>query len=521
MDFFRTWIVPPLVGAVIGYFTNWLAIKMLFRPLKPVYLGRFRLPFTPGILPAERARLSESVGETVSTELLSADVFRSRLADESLRAKIEEAIASILGTFLDRPASPVLRSLGSGTAGSTTGSVGETAIEAGVPAVSDPARLLSASLERILASEEFRASLALASRKAAEELASAPLGDLLSVERFRSAVDAWIMSLGKEGPASRTDDLADRLAGLFGASADPLFSRRALEPIVELGSRTLYAAALPIIGKFLDSPELRAELEASGMGVVRAAIGRLTPVQRIIVGVASYEKTLQDSMPETVADLANSALLMLEKPETRERILASALAQLRAGREGKDGDREFLPRDQVRAALRGFISETAAEGGDFSERLGRKYETLAGRRIGDLVPGLPAALEGRTVDFLTPSPLGKAALGRGVAAFLSAYADSLEGLSVGQVLGIEGETMRLLAATLAGGVTRTLASQAERLVDALDVQSMVVDRLNALEMGEVERLILKVVDKELAWITILGGVLGGLIGIIQSLISLL
>ncbi|HCO48040.1 MAG TPA: hypothetical protein DIT55_00785, partial [Spirochaetaceae bacterium] len=79
MDFFKTWIMPPLVGAVIGYFTNWLAIKMLFRPLRPVHVGRFKLPFTPGILPRERLRLSESVGDTVSRELLSPEVFKARL----------------------------------------------------------------------------------------------------------------------------------------------------------------------------------------------------------------------------------------------------------------------------------------------------------------------------------------------------------------------------------------------------------------------------------------------------------
>ena len=43
--------VPPLVGALIGFITNVLAIKMLFRPLRPHYLFGLRIPFTPGILP--------------------------------------------------------------------------------------------------------------------------------------------------------------------------------------------------------------------------------------------------------------------------------------------------------------------------------------------------------------------------------------------------------------------------------------------------------------------------------------
>jgi hypothetical protein len=513
MEFFRTWIVPPLVGAVIGYFTNWLAIKMLFRPLKPIYLGRFKLPFTPGILPAERARLSESVGETVSTELLSAEVFRSRLADEGLRSKVEEAIASILGTFLDRPASSLLRSLGSEGAGEETGEGTGKA---------DPAAILHASLGGLLASQEFRAALAVASRKAAEELAEARLGELLPVDRFKAEVAAYVQGLGEDEQRTRIGDLAEKLVGLMGSPADPLFPARALAPFVELGTRSLYEAVLPIVEKFLASPELRAGLEASGMDVVRAAIGRLTPVQRIIVGVASYEKTLGETMPETVADLTRAAVVMLRKPETQERVLASILEHLQAGRAEKSGEtRPIFPMEGFKAALRAFLSETAAAGGEFSEQLGRRYESLAEKRVEDLLPGLPAALERRIADFLVPSSLGKAAVGRGVSAFLSVYADSLEGRSIGEVLGIGSESRKRLASALAGSVTKALASQAERLVEALDVQSMVVDRLNALEMAEVEHLILKVVDQELNWITILGGVLGAVIGIIQSLISLL
>ena len=39
----------PLIGAVIGYFTNYLAVKMLFRPLHPVKIGNWTLPFTPAL----------------------------------------------------------------------------------------------------------------------------------------------------------------------------------------------------------------------------------------------------------------------------------------------------------------------------------------------------------------------------------------------------------------------------------------------------------------------------------------
>ena len=50
-------ILPIVVGAVIGYFTNFLAIKMMFRPRHEVRIGKFQLPFTPGIIPKNQKRM--------------------------------------------------------------------------------------------------------------------------------------------------------------------------------------------------------------------------------------------------------------------------------------------------------------------------------------------------------------------------------------------------------------------------------------------------------------------------------
>ncbi|MDR2178363.1 MAG: DUF445 family protein [Treponema sp.] len=86
-------IVPPLAGALIGFVTNVLAIKMLFRPLKPCYMFGIRIPFTPGILPRERARLAQSIGAMVERELLTPEILRERLAGAELREKVRQALS--------------------------------------------------------------------------------------------------------------------------------------------------------------------------------------------------------------------------------------------------------------------------------------------------------------------------------------------------------------------------------------------------------------------------------------------
>jgi len=99
------WVLPPLVGAIIGYVTNLVAIKMLFRPLREIRLFGLRLPFTPGILPRERAKLAESIGDMVQRELLTAGVLRERLAKTEVRENIGAAIGSYTTGMLQRPVS--------------------------------------------------------------------------------------------------------------------------------------------------------------------------------------------------------------------------------------------------------------------------------------------------------------------------------------------------------------------------------------------------------------------------------
>ena len=55
----------PVVGAVIGYITNYIAIKMLFRPLEAKYVFGIHIPFTPGIIPRRQKQLAIALGTTV------------------------------------------------------------------------------------------------------------------------------------------------------------------------------------------------------------------------------------------------------------------------------------------------------------------------------------------------------------------------------------------------------------------------------------------------------------------------
>ena len=118
------WLIPPVVGALIGYITNAFAIKMLFRPLKEIRISGFRLPFTPGILPRQRHKLADSIGRMVERELLTPGVIRERLARTEVRENIENALGSYTKQTLDEPLSTYVKS-GNGTSTGISGHVNE------------------------------------------------------------------------------------------------------------------------------------------------------------------------------------------------------------------------------------------------------------------------------------------------------------------------------------------------------------------------------------------------------------
>ncbi|MFO8043821.1 MAG: DUF445 family protein [Alkalispirochaeta sp.] len=83
------WILPPLLGAVIGYLTNALAIRMLFRPLRAWTVLGIPIPLTPGIIPRRRGELAGNIATMVAKELLTTEVFATRFEAEGFGRSLQ------------------------------------------------------------------------------------------------------------------------------------------------------------------------------------------------------------------------------------------------------------------------------------------------------------------------------------------------------------------------------------------------------------------------------------------------
>lgn len=86
-------LVSVVIGALIGWITNYIAIKMLFRPYKEVNLIFFKIQ---GLIPKRKNEIGEGIADTIDKELLSIKDIIGQLNDEEFFKKLEALIDSVM-----------------------------------------------------------------------------------------------------------------------------------------------------------------------------------------------------------------------------------------------------------------------------------------------------------------------------------------------------------------------------------------------------------------------------------------
>lgn len=87
---FSQYLLPPVIGAIIGWFTNKVAIWMLFNPKKEKRVFGLRVPFTPGLIPRDQILIAKSLGTMIEEKLINSEEIDIRITKEEINGKIKE-----------------------------------------------------------------------------------------------------------------------------------------------------------------------------------------------------------------------------------------------------------------------------------------------------------------------------------------------------------------------------------------------------------------------------------------------
>jgi len=558
MDFFKAWILPPLVGAIIGYFTNWLAIKMLFRPYKTIRFAGVPLPFTPGLLPREKDKLAISLGETVSKELLTPDVITQRIRSPAIRQTIMRAIKSALTAFLNQNAeqlfsqiressqeaakdgepSVLLLDSNSRELEGKAQSLDRITIDSEVSAFQ---RNIVEALQHLVERKNIQSSIEGMFAEFLNRLGRLTFKELVSKEQFiasvlkaSSTLETRILSESyREQSFQSSISKSSNLNPLLKAAID-LPPDATVMALSDALVPQAYSWFLDYIDDFFHSKGFRARLETEAKAFVKRALDRLGPIQRLFISIAGYDAKIAQAMPETIEDLIQTIERILKDPSTPKSI-SDALYKAVLSWRSKDEtgttktDEEIYQHanDSIGSKNRAILEQVVLSLKDSPEELRQRaeavYESLSDLEFIEIL-GIQAnteAISGFVFSIIVPATqISNMSASNTIGAiFVEILKDATKGKTFADILKIQDCEIERLSASLTDGFLELIQARISILIDAFDITSMVSERIDSLDMKEVERIVLQVVKKELAWITWLGGILGGMIGFIQSIIS--
>ncbi len=483
----QVFIISPLVGSVIGYFTNWLAIKMLFRPLTEKKIFGIRIPLTPGVIPRRRNKLAESIGSTVGSKLLTPDAFRQLLQGPEIQAKVKKFIRCQLKKLeLEE-------------------------------------RSIKEIVKEIMAEQEQRQNLKTETKQLIEQLienllAESNLSNLLqklftqldqesienyfasaSYQQFRDELLAKLNSEMGKNLVVRGLKLARAKAKVsdqtLGEILPDLVVKKLKEWIAEQEPKLVAQ-----LEKVLKSPAMKDRLNQK----VENFLGN-TPLLGMLGG---FKSNLIDKFINLLIDFLqedeNRAEIRRQLDKFVDSLLATPLKELA----GKITDEDVLQTAQVvvdyltEARLQSLLAALEQE---LAAQLGN------GEQNHQLVKKLTSQLSSQSY-FLTAQASGiiysglETLVQQPLANYFTEVSDSrLNRLETGLVIAIE----------------YILEHQFGDVLANLDFEQMVIDKINSFDVLEVEGLLLDVIETELNAITWFGAGLGFVMGLITPVISLL
>ncbi len=515
------WLMPPLLGALIGYVTNYIAIRMLFRPLHPWRLFGLRLPLTPGIIPAKRGELAQRMGQMVGSHLLTADDVRQALEKPAFNRELKGAVNDKLKSFLDRELGP-LETLVPDNYQRRFRELVTTMRAKAVMAVTG-----------YLDSDAFETQLRNFIREKGDALLARDLESFLTPARYQevqSHLDTRLTTiLHAPETASNVERFVDeRLERLLQSDR----SLRDLLPgdLVEVLLQQVEREVPPLLERFgglLYDPDFRQRLVERARQGIDAFLDSLGGLAGLLSGFVNLDQ-IYNRIPEFLDKAGEEISHWLREDKTQQQV-AVMLRERLEGILDKPLSRflEKAPYEKVAGARR-FLSERSVE----AIQSRRTAEVLLGfaekglQRIKDrsfrslLDQNLPAEGVNRMQDELGDQLLKLARSSEAATAIDAVIKDKLEDWLFQCPLGrlserLPTDVLEELEEGLYRQVGEVLQKEVPPLIETLNISRMVEEKVNQLDILQVEDLLMGIMKEQFKYINLFGAVLGFLIGLIN------
>ncbi|NIA19124.1 MAG: DUF445 family protein [Xanthomonadaceae bacterium] len=517
-------LAPPMVGAVIGYFTNYLAIKMLFRPLEQKRIFGIPLPMTPGIIPAKRKELATNIGRMIGDHLLTSDVIVSRLQRRDFQDVLYLAIARRFQTVFEQDLGPLT-------------SLFPAEFDQDVERLTDRSRhYLYGLVGQLVEDEALDTLVADFLQQVGEQACTANLSSVVTVESYasfrlqlRDILGAWLQSAAVQ----------DRLAREF----DQLFSRllassKPLSQVVPADLRDLLISQLQqelpglmdSLSRLLYDPNIRRQIKERIHQAIDSYVSKMGFWKKLLASWALQEDVLARKIDDLVDAAGEDVAAALQKPGVQNKVMELIIERLDSFLQIPVNELARKVSYQKLAGMRDYIKgklllllvrqETADRCFSLFEQVLMSINNVPFSRLAAAV-GLGALpdviIEQARNKFLLVmrSKQLKRKFANSLHAVLSHY---LHEVPIGRI------SLKVPYELLERGIVFThrkainlMETELPHLTASIDIPAMVEERINDLPVLQVEALLMDIMKEHFTYINIFGGVLGALIGGFQVL----
>ena len=525
---YLVYAAPPLVGAFIGYLTNRIAIRMLFRPLKKWSIGPIRIPMTPGVIPAKRHEFATNIATMVGEHLLTGeelnkallkkpfqthlyDVIHTRLShiNQLDMGSINNIIPDTYRNYLDIGLKTGIYRLKSLIRQNIGSDIGEQAIE----------KLVDRWLDGIL-------------QRRIHEIVS-----LNDAELIFSRLESLISEILEDA------DLLPVLTSIIStALIDVVNEKKTLNDLLPLQIqetvintvRDQAPFLLEKASEILKEPEIREKIiDAIKQGVEEMVDG-MGPMSTMVKGFLDMDlvdRTIREYLEkheDNIGDfLLNDAIHYRVRAGLGERVnllLAQPLTELfdtsdrrkihELAAEMAESIENVLRVEQIRDRIGTAVREI------IENEYQRNNTTVAEafKRFGgvDSVDSIHTAVKKEIISLLeSPS----------FAAFLDGAVDTFCLYLVNRPIGklsylIPSTVVDSVAQSLTRKTTQTMADEMPVIISSLDIKKIITERIDSFDLLRLEQLLLSIMQEQFKYINLFGAMLGFLIGCINLLFLL-
>jgi uncharacterized membrane protein YheB (UPF0754 family) len=518
-----TALAHPGLGAFIGYLTNKVAIRMLFRPLEPWYLFGLRVPMTPGVIPSKRHDLAENIGEMVGRHLLTSKDIGAAVSEEPFQEHLADLVDRRVREIMMRDLGPItevvprkLRAyfkIGVKTLKYQL-NIGVNQYLAGDRFVEQLTASINSRLDT-LAAQDINALFAPENRRDLYLVIGEVISDLLRGERAAS----WLgdaLAAGLRQTAAEGKRLGEVLPGN-------------LAELIKRGVSDHADQILAGMGRQVADPLIRAQVVSGVLGGVDRFLDSLGPMGAMARGFLE-RATLEQKVAEYLQEKETDLVAWLASPEIRSRmvtvleqavdeLLRKPIAEILAGIEKEDFTR--LCRDGAGYLLGLLQKEGALNGISAFVHVGMEDLVNDGQRtFADL--GRQWFPEDRGERFREVLARECVALVRSndtarlVNAMLDSMVDTLVQRPIGMLFNIVPHGIRqAMTSTIVLMVNRMLLQEVPGVVESLNIKQLVTEKIDRLDLLQLERLLLSIMEEQFKYINLFGAFLGFLIGLVN------